>query len=77
MASITIRNVPDQTHQELSARAALNGQSLQEYLRHRLIELASRPTAQVVMARINSRKKATGSQLDDKAILAHVSEGRR
>jgi len=31
--SITIRDVPDETSDELAARAALTGRSLQEYLR--------------------------------------------
>jgi plasmid stability protein len=31
--SVTIRNVPDETRNELAARAALTGRSLQEYLR--------------------------------------------
>ena len=30
--SITIRGVPDETGEELAARAALTGRSLQEYL---------------------------------------------
>jgi len=41
--SITIRNVPEETRDELAARAARGGQSLQEYLRVQLIALAERP----------------------------------
>ncbi len=48
--SITIRNVPDDTHAELVARAALSGQSLQEYLRGHLIQLTSKPDMKVLMA---------------------------
>ena len=40
---MTIHDVPDETHDELAARAARAGQSLQEYVRARLIELARRP----------------------------------
>jgi plasmid stability protein len=47
MASITIRDVPEDTRDELAARAAGSGRSLQEYLRHELIELARRPDAAV------------------------------
>ena len=39
MPSITIRNVPDETHEELAARAAASGKSLQEYLRAELIRV--------------------------------------
>ncbi|MGH3209759.1 MAG: FitA-like ribbon-helix-helix domain-containing protein, partial [Trebonia sp.] len=38
--SITIRDVPDETRDELAARAAATGRSLQEYLRSKLIDLA-------------------------------------
>ena len=41
--SITVRNVPDDTRDELAARAASSHRSLQEYLRSALIALASRP----------------------------------
>ena len=37
--SITIRDVPDETRDELAARAALTGRSLQEYLRSKLVGL--------------------------------------
>ena len=54
--SITIRDVPDETSDELAARAALTGRSLQEYLRTRIIELASRPDAEVWVARVRARR---------------------
>ena len=41
--SITIREVPDEARDELAARAARSGRSLQEYLRAELVELARRP----------------------------------
>ena len=49
--SITVRDVPDQTRDELASRAALSGRSLQEYLRAKLIELARQPDAEVLIAR--------------------------
>lgn len=54
--SITIRDVPDKTRNELAARAAHSGRSLQEYLRAQLIELARRPDAETVLAGIRERK---------------------
>ena len=44
MTSITVRNVPDDVRDELAARAARAGRSLQEHLRVELIQLASRPS---------------------------------
>lgn len=75
--SITVRDVPDETRDELAARAALTGRSLQEYLRARLVELAASPDAEALVARIRARKAATGTSLSAKRILAHRDAGRR
>jgi antitoxin FitA len=75
--SITIRDVPDETRDELAARAALTGRSLQEYLRSRLIELARQPEAETLVDRIRARKAATGSTLPAEVILSHRDEDRR
>ncbi|CAN5294459.1 hypothetical protein BH18ACT5_BH18ACT5_00680 [soil metagenome] len=44
MPSIQIKEVPDRVHATLRRRAAMAGQSLQEYLLSRLIADADRPT---------------------------------
>lgn len=75
--SITIRNVPDDTRDELAARAASTGRSLQEYLRAQLIELARRPDAAVLLERVRDRKQRTGSRLRADQILAHRDAERR
>lgn len=75
--SITIRDVPDETRDELAARAALTGRSLQEYLRSRLVELARQPEAEALVARIRARKSATDSTLSAERILSHLDEDRR
>jgi plasmid stability protein len=75
--AITIRDVPDKTRDELAARAALSGRSLQEFLRAQLIELASRPDAETVLARIRERKQRTESRFPSDKILAHRDADRR
>ncbi len=75
--AITIRDVPETVGDELAARAAATGRSLQEYLRTQLIELARRPEPEVLIARVRARKKETGSQLASDAILAHRDADRR
>ena len=75
--SITIRDVPDETRDELAARAAMTGRSLQEYLRARLVELARQPDAEALMQRIRARKAATGSALAADQILADRDADRR
>ncbi len=71
MVSITIRNVPEETRDELAARAARSGRSLQEFLRGELITMASKPDMTTVLARIDARKKATGTTLSADKILEY------
>lgn len=75
--SITIRNVPDEARDELAARAALTGRSLQEYLRAQLIELARRPDAEALLQRIRERKDRTRSRLPASEVLAYRDADRR
>ncbi|MGH3680047.1 MAG: FitA-like ribbon-helix-helix domain-containing protein [Natronosporangium sp.] len=75
--AITVRDVPDETRDELAARAALVGRSLQEYVRSQLIELARRPDAEALLNRVRDRKQRTGSRLSAAAILAHRNADRR
>ena len=69
--SITVRDVPDEVRDELAARAARAGRSLQEHLRRELIAWASRPDPETFWARVGARTEATGSRLDAGTILAH------
>ena len=77
MPSITVRDVPEETRDELAARAARSGRSLQEYLRGQLIELARRPDAGMLVSGIRDRKVRTGSRLAAERILAHRDAERR
>lgn len=77
MPSITIRNVPDDVRDELAARAARAGRSLQEHLLAELVEMARRPTVAEVLAGARERTAATGSRLSPKRIIAHRDAGRR
>lgn len=75
--SITIRDVPDDVRDELAARAAISGRSLQEHLRGALIELVRRPSAEVVVARVRARKELTNTHVPADEILRHRDEERR
>lgn len=52
---VQIRDVPDEVHRTLKARAASSGLSLSEYLRGVLARTAARPTPQELSARIEAR----------------------
>lgn len=68
--AVTVRDVPNEVRDELAARAARAGQSLQEYLRAMLVATASRPSAADVIARARARVGTTGVRLDGEMILA-------
>jgi plasmid stability protein len=55
MTSVQIKDVPEETHAVLRQRAARAHQSLQEYLRSRLIEEAAIPTLEEVLERAANR----------------------
>ena len=73
MPSMQIKDVPAETHRVLTRRAAEAHQSLQEYLRSRLIEEASRPTVDEVLARAGGR---AGGSVHFEAAVAAVRQDR-
>jgi plasmid stability protein len=77
MTSITIRDIPNETHAELMARAALSGQSLQEFLRSQLVELARRPDPKTLMEQVRRRKQNTPSLMPAERILDYRDRERR
>ena len=56
MPSVQIKDVPEDTHRVLRERAARAHQSLQEYLRSRLIAEANQPTLDEVLDRVAARR---------------------
>ncbi len=54
---IQVRNVPDRLHRELARRAKASGQTLTDYIHDLLEREVSRPPADEVFDRIESRTK--------------------
>ena len=77
MVAVTIRQVPEAVRDELAARAARAGQSLQEYLRSLLVSVAEKPTGDEVLARARARVGATGVRLDPALTVAAKDADRR
>lgn len=75
--AITVRDVPDDVRDELAARAARAGQSLQEYLRGMLVQTATRPTVDDVIARARMRVQATSPRVSVESILDARDADRR
>ncbi|GAA3754705.1 hypothetical protein GCM10022240_04690 [Microbacterium kribbense] len=74
--TITVRNVPNDVRDELAARAARSGRSLQEYLSLQLARLAATPSAAEAIARARlGAQSYPDVAMDD--ILEAVHAGRR
>ena len=74
---ITIRDVPERVRDELAARAALQGRSMQEFLRGELVRLASRPTVKAWAEQVRRRKRAMQTRVAAKQILKYRDTDRR
>jgi hypothetical protein len=74
---ITIRDVPERVRDELAARAALQGRSMQEYLRAELERLASRPSVDAWLQQVRRRKRAAQSKISAEQILKSRDSDRR
>ncbi len=67
---IQIRNVPDELHRELKARAAHTGMTLSDYLLAELRALAVRPTMQEWLARSEAWEPVEVAELPGAALAA-------
>jgi plasmid stability protein len=74
---ITIRNVPDTIRDELAARAARQGKSMQQYLRGELERLAGRLSGPEWLERVRERKASAGTRITAQEILRHRNADRR
>jgi len=74
---ITIRDVPEKVRDELAARAASQGKSMQEFLRAELERLAARPSIHAWLEQVRSRKQAARTRIGPTQILRHRDADRR
>jgi plasmid stability protein len=74
---ITIRDVPNEVRDELAARAARSGKSMQEYLREALERIANRPPVEEWLQRVHSRKGLAPRNVAADVIVTHRDAGRR
>jgi plasmid stability protein len=78
MATIQIREIPESTYEVIRKRARASGRSIQSYLRDVVVDLASRPTTEEVLAMMEAAR--TGSQTTGathESILADLAADRR
>ncbi len=77
MATITIRNVPDDIHDSLVNRAATKGLSLQAYLLRTLIDASARPDLEEWLEAVRSSVTEQGFQVDPDGVVEMLRESRR
>ncbi len=70
---IQVRNVPDDVHRKLKARAAEAGLSLSDYIKRDLERSAERPTVEELAARVAERGR---SNLKTSTVLSALRETR-
>lgn len=70
MRLLQIRNVPDDVHRRLKARAAMEGQSLSELALQELSRSLERPTRNELVARVQARERAVVSEGSAVAVRA-------
>ena len=74
---ITIRAVPRDVRDQLAERAALQGQSMQEFLLCELKRIASRPSLGVWLRSVRDRKRAADTRVLPSRILRARDGDRR
>jgi plasmid stability protein len=74
---ITIRDVPEKVRDELAARAALQGKSMQEFLHAELRRIAARPSIDAWLQQVRRRKRLSPSQVSTEQILKDRDADRR
>lgn len=73
MATIQIRDLPEDTYETIRKRARACGQSIQTYMRDRLIDDAASPTAADIWDTIDQlREENTGTGATTESIAADV-----
>jgi plasmid stability protein len=74
---ITIRDVPEKVRDELAARAALQGKSMQEFLHGELRRMVARPSIDAWLQQVRRRKSAARSRVSVEEILKNRDADRR
>ena len=78
MATIQIRDVPEDAFETLRRRARSEGRSIQAYMRERVVEMAQAPTKAEHLAAINDAlRRRGGADVTAEDIVADVAAERR
>lgn len=70
MKMLQIRNVPDELHRRMKARAALEGRTLSDFALDQLRRALDRPSDAELIARVRRREPVLGGPSSDQAVRA-------
>lgn len=78
MATIQVREVPEELYEVLRRRARRAGQSMQAYMREQLLALAGRPTKEEAIEEIEAvLERSRASEPSASSIVADLAAERR
>lgn len=78
MATIQIREIPEDVYEVIRARARASGRSIQSYMRDVVVDVASRPTTDEALAAMEDVRAASPSPGATRAsVLDALAELRR
>lgn len=78
MATIQIREIPESTYEVIRKRARASGRSIQSYMRDIVVDFASRPTTEEVLAMMDSARADSDTPgATRESILADLAADRR
>lgn len=78
MATIQIREIPEDVYEVIRVRARASGRSIQSYMRDVVVDVASRPTTDEVLATMEDVRAASPSPGATRAsVLDALAELRR
>ncbi len=78
MATIQIRELPEEAYEVIRRRARAEGRSIQSYMRERVIEMSETPTAREAIAALEERLAAGSTPgATRESVLAALDADRR
>ncbi|MDD4868750.1 MAG: antitoxin [Mycobacterium sp.] len=78
MATIQIREIPDEAYEVIRKRARAAGRSIQSYMRDWVIQFASRPTSDEALAAMEAAREASDTPgATRESIIADLAADRR
>ncbi|MFP5347231.1 MAG: FitA-like ribbon-helix-helix domain-containing protein [Actinomycetes bacterium] len=78
MATIQIREIPEDAYEVIRRRARASGRSIQSYMRDLVVDLAARPTTEEALAKMESALADSDTPgATRESILADLAADRR